>query len=129
MLSILSRKKCRQLLLGFKKYAGNFESGKIIANVGSEQNGKFGPEKNASKFGPKKMAFLGGKKIANCRQTCRSVKKLSTKNAFAKLCTGSNSARIFCFFFFFSGFVLNIRRKLPALPISGKVASLLHTCP
>ena len=33
-----------------------------------------------------------------------------------------------CFSFFFSGFVLNIRRKLPALPISGKVASLTEYC-
>ena len=28
------------------------------------------------------------------------LKKRSSKNAFAKLCTGSNPARIFCFFFF-----------------------------
>ena len=44
------------------------------------------------------------RETGNCRRTYRSVKKRSSKNAFAKLCTRSNSARIFFSFFFFSGF-------------------------
>ena len=32
------------------KCASNFRSEKKADNVGSEQNGKFGPEKNASQF-------------------------------------------------------------------------------
>ena len=125
------RKICRRFRLG--RYTGNFGSENMPAILSRKKcrqvwAKKKKGEKNANVFRRDKNCQETG----NCRRTCRSVKKRSSKNAFAKLCTRSNSARIFFSFFFFSGFFLDIRRKLPALPISsmpeisGKVASLMR---
>ena len=121
------RKICRQFRVG--KYAGNFESEKKVRAMPhqNKMSGNSGRIKMPASLGKKKMSmFLGWKKIDGKAANLQVCKKTFIQECIRKVMYRIQLGQDFLLIFSSPDFFLTIRRRLPALPISGKVASLIN---